>query len=354
MAAANGTLDPALAEPRPPVGIAIDGDLGVRPDAWLAVALLNGLSARNEARRISLSVSRPSLTAARLADVVAEFYPTLPLNAGVSTIGMLDAGAPAADAPALAALLAAKTESGTPIFASHVQRVVDTADSAILIRNTLLGQHDGNARIVLAGPATGLARLLGLYGARPQLMAKVERLVVAIGAYPHGSVEPSVASDIGAARRLFAEWPTPLVAVGSELGAALRYPASTLVDGLAGAAAHPVVAAYRALGKMPYDAPTAALAATLHAVHPEPGYFRLSEPGTISVEADGRTRFTPTTNGRHRYLVADPAQRERLLALYVALVSAAPAPRPVPRRPPLPQPPPAASAAAAPAARGTP
>ena len=40
----------------------------------LAVAMLNGFTAKTEARRISLSVSRPSLASAQLADVVASFY----------------------------------------------------------------------------------------------------------------------------------------------------------------------------------------------------------------------------------------------------------------------------------------
>ena len=50
---------------RPPIGIAFDGDLGNRIDAILAVAMLNGLTAKTEARSISLSVSRPSLASAR-------------------------------------------------------------------------------------------------------------------------------------------------------------------------------------------------------------------------------------------------------------------------------------------------
>jgi hypothetical protein len=54
----------------------------------------------------------------------------------------------------------------------------------------------------------------------------------------------------------------------------------------------------------------------------------LSDPGTISVLDDGRTRFTPSADGRHRYLIVDPPQKERILSLYTAMVSAPPAPRP--------------------------
>ena len=52
---------------RPPIGIALDADIGNRVDAILAVAMLNGMTAKTEARRISLSVSKPSVASAQLA-----------------------------------------------------------------------------------------------------------------------------------------------------------------------------------------------------------------------------------------------------------------------------------------------
>lgn len=337
MAAAG--VQPELEGARPQLGVALDGDLATRPDALLAVAALNGFTVKGDARRISLSVSRPSLTTARVADVLSEFYPILPENAGVATIGMPDGAsssedAASRDAPALAQLLAARSPDGALLYDSSVRRLVDTADNAVLIRNMILGEQDGCAAIVLAGRATGLSRLLGLGGARAQLVRKVRHLVVAIGAYPDGRAEPSILADVAAARRLFADWPTPLIAVGAEVGEALRYPGSSIRAGLAWSPTHPVAAAYGALGKVPYDAPTAALAALVHAVQPDAGYFKLSERGTIRVLDDGRTQFTPRADGTHRHLIADPTQRDRLLALYTSLVSARPAPRPVRRRPP--------------------
>jgi hypothetical protein len=317
----------------------LDLDLQSRPDALLALAMLNGLTARGEAERIGVSISRPSLTSARLADVILDFYSTLPLNGGFSPIGMPDGALPVPDAPALAAVLARENVDGSPVYKSRIQRLVDTAESAVLLRNLLLAQPDGNALIVLAGPATGLVRVLGLHGARAQLAAKVKQLVLAVGAFPGGTfpggaAEPSLASDVPAARRLLAEWPTSVLAVGAEVGEGLRYPVARLVEGLSWSAAHPIADAVRALRRTPYDAPTTALAALLYAVQPDAGYFQLSEPGTIAVLDDGRTRFTPSASGRHRYLIADPAQKERLLATYVSLVSAQPVPRPARFRPP--------------------
>lgn len=323
---------PATDDARSSVGIALDVDLERRPDALLALALLHGFTFKGEASRISLALSRPSLHAARLADVVAELYSTLPLNAGFATIGMPEGPVPSPDAPALAALLSRAGADGKLQYPSSVQRLVDTADSAVLLRNMLLAQPDGSAAVVLAGPATGLVRTLDLYGARQTLADKCSQLLLAAGAFAGGPAEPSLASDVAAARRLLAEWPTPIVAVGAEVGAALRYPSAQLQAGLAWAPAHPVLAAHRALRSQ--DPPTTALAALCYAVRPNAGHFKLSAPGTITVLDDGRTRFSPGASGRHRYLIADPAQSESLLATYVSLVSLSPAPRPVRFRPP--------------------
>jgi hypothetical protein len=321
---------------RPPVGIALDGDFGNRIDAMLAVAMLNGLTAKTEARRISLSVSQPSLISAQLADVVASFYRGRPAGAATGGVGAITEGmigmpegrGSADDKPALAAILAKKAADGSPLYSSPISGLVNTAESAILIRNLLLAQHDGNATIVLAGPATGVVRLLGLYRSGPQITAKCKQLVVAAGSYPAGQPEPTIKGDLAAARKLFAEWPTPIVAVGSEVGEALPYPGVSIEKDFSWAPAHPIVDAYRALKPMPYDASASALAAVLYAVHPDEDYFRLSDPGTISVLDDGRTRFTPGAEGTHRYLIVDPAQKERIITLYTAMVSAAPAPRP--------------------------
>jgi hypothetical protein len=321
---------------RPPIGVALDGDFGSRIDALLAVAMLNGLTAKTEARRISLSVSRPSLISAQLADVVGAFYRPRPVGGGGGGVGTISEGmvgmpadGPAVeDAPILAATLSRKAADGTPAYSSTISGQVNTAESGILIRNLLLAQHDGNAAIVLAGSATGVVRILGLYRSGPQITAKCKHLVIAAGSFAAGPPEASIKHDIPAARKLFAEWPTPLVAVGSEVGAALPYPGSSIDKDFAWSPVHPVVDAYRTFKPMPYDAPASALAAVLYAVHPDDGFFKVSDPGTITVLDDGRTRFTPGADGKHRYVIVDPAQKERITALYTTMVSAVPAPRP--------------------------
>jgi hypothetical protein len=240
----------------------------------------------------------------------------------------LPEGKDGSGAPRLATILASKGADGSPQYTSAISGLVSTAESSVMIRNLLLAQHDGNAAIVLAGPATGVVRILGLYRSGPQITAKCRELVVAAGSSPAGPADPSIASDVAAARKLFAEWQTKIVAVGSEVGDALPYPGASIEKDFAWSPAHPVVDAYRAFKPMPHDAPAAALAAVLYAVQPDEGYFKLSEPGTITVLDDGRTRFAPQADGKHRYLIVDPAQHARIIAQYTSLVPAQPAPRP--------------------------
>jgi hypothetical protein len=318
-------MQPGRGAGPPPIGIALEGDFGTRIDALLAVAMLNGFIARSEARQIALGVSKPQLSAAQLAEVVATFYASRPPG-GAAMVGVPEGALLKDPAPLATATLAGKTPEGTPKYTSGITRILDTPDTAVLIRNQLLAQNDATATIVVAGPATGMARLMGLHGALPQISAKVSQLVLASGALGSNVIDPAIKSDVAAARKVFAEWPTPIVVAGMEVGEALPYPAASIAADFEWAPAHPVVDAYRLAKAMPYDAPAPALAALLHAVKSGENFFKLSEPGTIGVLDDGSLRFAPAPAGKHRYLIADPAQKERVLSAYTALVSAKPRP----------------------------
>jgi len=200
-----------------------------------------------------------------------------------------------------------------------IQKLNETADAAALIRNGLTAQVDQNSVVVLAGPATNLASVLALPGNKEVIAKKVRVLVVA---------SEGLKTDIAAAKKLFAEWPTPIVVVGDDF--ALQFPAEGIEKDLAWAPNHPIAEAYRAYKAMPYDAPIRAMAAGLYAIHPEENYFKLSDPGTITVLDDGSTKFTPSAQGKHRYLILDPAQKERIIKVYTEVASAKPVPR-VPR-----------------------
>lgn len=314
---------------KPPVGIIFDSDMGNSIDDALAMALLYGFDGKNEARVVSVSVSKSNLKAAAFSEAVGRFYAgavsgafgafgrTLPV--GLSTDGKMPE-----DTPMLTGPLEKRNAEGAPVHAHGIHKLTDTAEPHALIRNAFTSQHDQNAIVILAGPATNLARALDLPGVKDLIARKVRFLSVVAGAYPDGPPEFNVQTDIPAAKKLFAEWPTPVVASGHEVGEALLFPASSIEKDFAWSPAHPVVDAYRACKPMPYDAPTWDMTAVLYAIRPQEGYFKLSGPGTIQVLDDGRTGFTASPEGKHRYLILDPAQKERILKTYSEIASAKP------------------------------
>jgi hypothetical protein len=306
---------------KPSVGIVFDADLGNTIDDALALAMLYGFQGKNEARVLSVSTTKSSLNAAVFADVLVRFYTGEPSPFfGVVPIGLCLSGKMPAPNPMLDAVV------GNPKYPRNIVKMNDTADPLALIRNALSAQVDQNAIVVLSGPATNLAALLALPGNPALIAQKVRNLVVAADAV--------TMSDVPAAKRLFAEWPTPIVVAGSELGDALPFPAASIDKDFAWSEAHPLAAAYRAYRPMPYDAPAVALAAALYAVRPQENYFKLSDPGTVTVGDNGSIRLDAAPAGKHRTLIADLSQKDRIQQVYAETASTKPVGRVQRFRPP--------------------
>ena len=308
---------------KPAVGILLDSDMGTSIDDVLALALLFGLEGKAESRVVAIGVSYPNLAAAAFCDSIARFY-TGPFSR-LLPIGLTTAAKPAPDTPMMSALLARRDAKGDPIYPRTIRSLNDTAEPHAMLRNALTAQHDQNAIVVLIGPATNLAALLTLPGAKELIAQKVRYLVVMGGGYP-SSPEPeyNIKGDVPAAKKVFAEWPTPIVASGAEVGDAILYPGASIEKDFSWAEVHPVVDCYRAYKPMPYDTPSWDLTAALYAVRPKENYFKLSDPGNITVLDDGKTNFTAAADGKHRYLIVDPAQKDRIIAAYTELISAKP------------------------------
>jgi inosine-uridine nucleoside N-ribohydrolase len=316
---------------KPPVGIIFDSDMGNGIDGALALALLYGFDGKNEARVVSLSVSRSNLSSAAFCEVVGRFYAGAVNGAFFAggfgrnlPVGLALNGKMKDESPMVSVPLAKMNAEGKPVYAHGISKINDTAEVPALIRNAFTSQHDQNSIAILAGPATNFAGALNLPGVKDLLTRKCRYLVMTGGAFPDGKPEFNIKTDIPAARKLFAEWPTPIVISGYEIGEALPYPAASIEKDFAWSPAHPVVDAYKAFKPMPYDAPTGDMSSVLYAIHPQDGYFKLSDPGTISVLDDGRTKFTPSPEGKHRYLILDPAQKERIIKTYTEVASAKP------------------------------
>jgi len=342
---------------KPPLGVIFDCDLGHSVDDAIALAVLYALDGKDEARLLAVSVSNPSLAAAAYSDAVGRFYAgavsgafnaqgrTLPV--GLSQVGK------AVEPPMITAPLAKKTPEGKPLYPHEINTVIDTADPRALIRNALTAQRDENIVLLLAGPATGLVSMMALPGAKELITRKVKLLVFAGGSYPNGKADAHIQADVAAAKKLFAEWPTPIVGVGTEVADQVAFPIASLDTEFAWSQAHPVVDAIRASGQTK-DIPALTPSAALFAVRPDQGFFQRSAPGTIVIDDGGAAKFTPSASGKHTYLTVDPAQREKIVKTLVELASAKPVVRAPRRRPGQVKPDPAKPDAAKPQQLGAP
>lgn len=311
---------------KPSAGAFFDTDFSTI-DNLLAVSLLYGLQGKADCRVAIITMSRPNLAVAGFVDSVERFYHGAAGNfSQLPPIGMSTTGSPGETSPAFVVPFQKKKLDGTPAYKNEVKSVIDTGDPVTLIRNYLQAQNDQNSFFVLAGPATNFAAALA-FGLKDLIAAKVKYLVFAGGAFPSGAAESHIKADIPAARKLFAEWPTPIFAAGSEVGTALEFPGASIDKQFAEAEPNnPVADAYRAYRPMPYNAPSGAMAAALYAARPKEGYFNLSGTGRIDVGPDGRTSFTASEKGNHQYLIVDPdpAKKEKITLAYVELASAKP------------------------------
>ena len=300
---------------KPSAGAFFDSDFSTI-DSVLAQALLHGLQGKNDCRVAIVTMSRPNLAVAGFTDMVERYYRGPAGNfAQVPPMGMRTSGQPGATSPAFTEPFTVKKEDGTPRYVNHVKRVLDTGDPNTLLRNYLEAQYDKNGFFILAGPATNLAAALEFRGLKELIAAKTNYLVAAL----------NVEADVPAAKKVFADWPTPIYSVSPDAGAAIPFPGASIdKEFVAVNPDNPLIPAYRAYKSMPYDTPAPAMVATLYAARPKEGYFNVSDPGTITFRDDGHALFTASAQGRHYQLTVSPEKREKVIQTWVELASAKP------------------------------
>lgn len=344
------------AEPTPePVRVIFDTDMWGDIDDALALAVLNALENRGEAKLLAVTSSTDDPSTATFIDAFQTFY-----GRGDVPVGLVRNGVTArqtverfpffgSDAGYTEVLSSAVKPDGSLIFPRALMDGESAPDAVALLRKALAAQPDASVVIIQAGFCTNLARLLESKGDETTpldgmdlVKRKVRLLSVMAGAYADRNGEPlatrapefNLVLDTASAQQLFAKWPTPLVASGFEIGSSMRIKGAFVDRHYGYEKHHPVSAAYHRVDKVyrtpetPPDAlhdhATFDLTSVLYAIRPDDGYFNLSAPGNISVQPDGSTRFIAHSGGKHRYLVMDDAQRARTLEAMTMLASEPP------------------------------
>src|ERR1700736_5979938 len=138
-----------------PLGVVYNTTMS-RADAALTLALLYGMEGKKEARVAAGAVSGSGLDAAAVCDVVARFYAgpgPFPNSNRTLPVGLAADGPLPPDSPMVKAAVERQ-------YSRAIQKVNDTAEVPALIRNSLTGQVNGNAVVILGAPATYLARTM--------------------------------------------------------------------------------------------------------------------------------------------------------------------------------------------------
>jgi len=301
------------------VPVIFDTDMGNDIDDALALSLLHSLETRGECRLIAVTITKDNQWAAPYIDLVNTFYgrPGIP-------IGMVkNSKVTPEDSPMIRVPSERKRPDGAFVYPHKLLSGADAADAALVLRKALASQPDHSVVIVQVGFSTNLARLLDDSGeldqSRELVARKVKLLVMMAGDFSKRSPEFNIKMDIPSAQKLFRDWPTPIVTSGFEIGNSMLFPASSITRDFPGD--NPVADAYRNYKKFPYDRQTWDITAALYAVRPNDGYFSLSQPGTIGVDAAGVTTLVPAADGKHRYFVMNDVQRARALEAMILLSS---------------------------------
>lgn len=308
-----------------PIPIIFDTDIGNDVDDVLALGMLHALQSRAVCDLVAVTVTKDHELAGPFVDAVNTFYgrPKIP-------IGVVRKGATRDEGKFLGMV-----RDGS-LYPHTLKKSSDAPDAVALLRKVLASQPDGSVVIVQVGFATNLARLLDspadtispLTG--KELASKKIKLVSAMfGAFkPDGGVsshrEYNVTEDLPAAKKFAADWPSPIVFSGFEVGQAVTFPAKSIEQDFGYVKNHPLAEAYRRYDPPPHERPCWDLTSVLYAVYPDRGYFGLSGPGRVTVADDGITRFTAAAAGQHRFLTLSKEQAVRCREAFAYLASQPP------------------------------
>ena len=291
--------------------------------------MIHALESRGYCRLLAVTISVDHPLAAPFVDAVNSFY-----ERGDVPIGVVGKGGVTEKSEFLS--LVEEQESGRFRYPHDVPMRQSAKNATGAPSRDTGAQPDHSVVIAQVGFSTNLARLLDSPGdstspltGRELVERKVKLLSLMAGAFQpvEGNrryLEYNVIKDIPSARALAARWPTPIFFSGFEIGIALPYPHESIERDYGYVRHHPLAEAYIRRNPPPHNRPTWDLTSVLYAVLPDRGYFDVSPPGTVTVEADGFTRFMETPQGKHRYLILKPEQKPRVLEALVQLSSQPP------------------------------
>ena len=343
---------PADADDGRPINIIYDTDMWGDLDDALALTMLHALQDRGEINLLAVTISSNNRPSAAYADLLNTYYgrPTMPIGMNHYGIDTEDfhKRLPHMTWPFTSytqRISGKKNSKGAWLYPRRLSADAPVPEALTVLRSTLAAQPDHSVALLQVGYSTNLARLLqspadehsSLSGM--DLVTRKVRLLVMMGGQfgdsARGKQTPefNLQTDVKSAQQLVTNWPTPIVVTGLEVGLALPYEPRQIPRDFAYDPNHPVVDSFREfcaemevtkLWSCSRTHGSSDVAAALFAARPHKNYFSLSSPGKIEVLDDGSARFIQAEHGRHRYLILNEAQRDRIQDVWMMLASQPP------------------------------
>ena len=310
------------------IPLIFDTDIGNDVDDALAMGVIHALVNRGECQLLAVTITKDNQYTAPIINLINTFYgrPDIP-------VGMVRGGVTPDDGRYLKQVVLTKNEKGEDAFPHAIKPGSEVPEAVGLLRKTLAAQADGSVVVVQVGFSTNFARLMdsGPDAVSPLsgmdlIRKKVRLLSIMAGSFvpKYTHVEYNIQCDVPAAKKLIAGWPTPIVFSGFEIGDMIHYPPVNIRNDYNYVKQHPLKESYHYYRGLDKSQATFDLTSVLYAIRPNHGYFDLSEPGTVVLDADGRTSFEPDANGKHRYLKVSETQIAKVCEALCLLCSEPP------------------------------
>jgi inosine-uridine nucleoside N-ribohydrolase len=333
---------PACAQEAPAapekINIIFETDMGNDTDDALALDMLYKYMDAGRVNLLAIMTNKNSPYSAEYIDIMGTWYghPHVPIGIVYNGVDSEPDGINKERLHNYVRLTCEMTVDGQPAFARTLTGYDALPDAVLLYRKILAQQPDRSVHIVSVGFSTNIAKLLDtppddyspLTG-KELVAAKVKQLSMMAGNFDGSQQqEYNVVKDIPAAKKVFAEWPAPVVASPLEVGGNIIYPGESIKNDFNWGTLHPMVEGYKFYRPVadPFDnTATFDLTSVLYVTEPDSAFFNTSPKGTISVISPGEyTAFAPHEDGNTVYLTVTDEQKERIRNYFIRLITKKP------------------------------
>ena len=304
--------------------VVFDTDLGGDIDDVLALEMVLNYHKAGQIDLIGITLTRADTMAVQFVDGYLRFHGL----GGSIPIGWVCEGQSTGKSYYLPPSLEA-TYDGKSLLPFEKGVETKVPEGWKLLRKLLASAPDNSVELLSVGRVTNFSRLMtsGPDEYSPLkgidlVAAKVHCLHLMNGMFGEDPFpECNTVGDLPGSRIIYEKWPGELITSGWEIGNMIPYPHESIENDFGEPGSHPLPVAYSNWGQMPYDRPTWDLTTVYEALEPGQDIFSYSEPGTITLDEPGVTHFTPSPEGKHRYLILDGNKKQEARAALVKQVT---------------------------------